>query len=118
MWRSVSPPNASIRRGPSLLPTHESTQRRGGGKGPAGLLTGVIVCTLPPFLIAPQGRRVRFEQIDSRGVDMYRQSTAAQRAYRTTISSRAVAWIFSFADVTIDGDRPWDIRVVDDRFFW
>ena len=39
------------------------------------------------------------------------------RAANLTRSARAIAELLAHADIAIDGDRPWDIRVRDPRFF-
>lgn len=44
-------------------------------------------------------------------------SRAAWRRGDATLSARIVQWLFSLADVAINGSRPWDIRVADARFF-
>jgi cyclopropane-fatty-acyl-phospholipid synthase len=48
---------------------------------------------------------------------MLRRTASSWRLRDPRLSERIVSWLFSFADVAINGNRPWDIRVRDDRFF-
>src|SRR5690349_16850719 len=40
-----------------------------------------------------------------------------QRTPRSGWAEEKIARILAYADIRIDGDRPWDIRVHDPRFF-
>jgi cyclopropane-fatty-acyl-phospholipid synthase len=48
---------------------------------------------------------------------MLRRAVSSWRLGEVRLSQLAVGWIFSIADVAVNGTRRWDIRVCDDRFF-
>src|SRR5689334_15192085 len=80
----------------------------------AGHLRGGAGVSYAPFMTPSPARASSDPEVPS---PLSAPPAAPRRRLRDRVAAALVERVLAGADVRVDGDRAWDVRVADDRFF-